>query len=193
MYQKGFASQVPDQYSAINLNITYPSVVLNHAVFVTRLIPDLLKTGTGLEKYQVYSSIAAVKGLHFFIRSGIYPRFKEKYKEDTEKYLKYFDSSKLAMKSDRYEIIENLYKFMYLIGDNFGNSGILPSVQEDTDLATEETKTMKENKRALMLAVKLIRKYGAEKLQGMVRIRDQPPPEPKQDEINARTNVSRII
>lgn len=152
---------VPDGLTAINVNLTYPVAVLNHTVFVTRLIPDLLKTGGGVEKYQVLAANSATRGLHSLIRGGIHPKFKEEYLENSEKILvKLSDRALLNSKENRFELIEKNFELLDLITDHFGAAGILPAIDETTDLGTLETQTRKQNEKVLRIAVFLLQKHG---------------------------------
>jgi hypothetical protein len=152
---------VPDQIGAINVNLTYATSVLGHCVYVTRLIPELLKSGHGLERYDVLAAKYAMRGLHSLIRGGIHPKFKDQYIEKSDELLKKIsDKSLLESKQRRHELIDYDYDLLDLITDNFGAAGILPPIEETTDLSTLESKKTKENERALKIAIKLLRKHG---------------------------------
>ncbi len=161
-------AQVPDALTGqINTNITYPIAVLSHSIYVTKHIPDLLMTGTGIEKKAVFSAIADVRGLHFLVRAGIPYHFREKYIEKANKFIA--ELSYFATKSDRIEqTVPKLYDFLDLIGDNFGLAGVLPASEEQTDLATKETEIRSKNEKILRVAVFLLQKHG-KKLDDLIR------------------------
>ncbi len=165
---------LPDGLSAVNVNITYPVAVLNHTVFVTRLIPELLKSGKGVEKYEIVAASSAVRGLHSLIRGGIHPKFKQNYLEKSGEILKNIsDKELLNSKEERYKLIDFNYDLLDLICDNFGAAGILAAIEETTDLSTTETGIRKDNERILRVAIFLLRKHG-DKLFEMIKA-GQPP------------------
>ncbi len=164
----GFTAQVPDSITGqINTNISYPIAVLSHSIYVTKHIPELLMTGSGVEKKAVFSAIADVRGLHFLIRAGIPHHFRQDYIDKGNEFIK--DLTYYATKSDRIEqTIPKLYDFLDLIGDNFGLAGVLPAQEEQTDLGTKETQIKAENQKILRVAIFLLQKHGS-KLKDLIK------------------------
>lgn len=142
----------------INTNITYPIAVLTHSINVVKHIPELLMTGTGISKTAVFSAIADVRGLHFLVRAGIPHYHREKYIDQSKEFIEKL--TYYSTKSDRIEqTIPMLYDFLDLIGDNFGLAGVLPAIEEVTNLATKETEIRTDNERILRVAIFLLQKH----------------------------------
>lgn len=164
---KSTVTQLPDAYGAINVNLTFPAAVLNHSIHIIRKIPDLMNMGEGLEKYATISAIHQVRGLDFLIRAGIYPQFREEYVEKADVFVDALkDMSVTGGKKNRIEtVFPKVYDYLYYIGNNFGHAGVLPPIEEITDLSTLKSQKMRQDEKTLKLAINLLRKHGPQLLQ----------------------------
>jgi len=96
--------------------LDYKAMVVQHLAQIGRVAPAMLKSGKGLEKNEVYALYVWVRILHAFVAPYAPPDYAPK----TVKL------SELAIKEDRYELVDRLISWLEEAVKQFGRLGVLP-------------------------------------------------------------------
>lgn len=136
---------IPVDFSDLTANVTYTAEVLGQVRRINSYAPKAITSGNGLDKHELLAMKDMIHKLHVLLLPSALDKkkYKKKFIDEENK----LNEDWLKNPDKRHLYLKQLNEWLALATDQFGVAGILPALDEELDMATDEQEELEEKER----------------------------------------------